>query len=88
MTGQSLTLILGTPLAAFLGAFIGWRGVNFCLAGLGVVAALGYLLTARAGRRSGAGAGGPKYRAALTLPVLRLLGIHASPTRIVNRIEA
>ena len=31
MSGQSLTLLLGVPLAAFLGSIIGWRGVNLCV---------------------------------------------------------
>ena len=31
MTGQSLTLVLGVPLAAYVGSMIGWRGWNVCM---------------------------------------------------------
>src|SRR5262249_56104561 len=33
MTGQSLTLVVGVPLAAYVGSMIGWRGWNICIAG-------------------------------------------------------
>ncbi|HVG96056.1 MAG TPA: MFS transporter, partial [Chloroflexota bacterium] len=45
MAGQSLTLLVGVPLAAWVGAHLGWRGVNLCVAGLALVAALGLLAT-------------------------------------------
>jgi len=38
MTGQSLTLLFGIPLAAWLGASTGWRGMHIALAGLAVFA--------------------------------------------------
>jgi len=38
MSGQSLTLLFGIPLAAWLGATIGWRGMHVVLAGLAVFA--------------------------------------------------
>src|SRR4051812_44878045 len=41
MTGQSLTLVVGVPLAAWIGALIGWRGWNVCIAGLALAGALG-----------------------------------------------
>jgi predicted MFS family arabinose efflux permease len=81
MAGQSLTLLLGVPLAAWIGAFIGWRGVNLVLAGLTVGAAVALFLTTlrpapdAGGRRGGRGgqhrSGGTL--AALTGPVVRLL---------------
>ena len=40
MAGQSLTLLIGVPLSAWLGAMIGWRGVHVVLAGLALFAAL------------------------------------------------
>jgi len=40
MTGQSLTLLIGVPLSAWLGAITGWRGMHFVLAGLSLFAAL------------------------------------------------
>jgi len=76
MSGQSLTLLIGVPLAAWIGASIGWRGVHLCVAGLAVVAALGLFVTTEPGERagrSGAGTSRPKLRAALTAPVVRLL---------------
>ncbi len=77
MSGQSLTLVLGVPLAAWLGAAVGWRGVNICVAGLGLLAAAALLVVSRnppdaARHHSGSASG---MRAALTLPVLRLLGM-------------
>lgn len=41
MSGQSLTLLIGVPLAAWVGAYIGWRGVNLCIAGFALLTALG-----------------------------------------------
>ena len=38
MSGQSLTLVVGVPLAAWIGSMIGWRGWNVCMAGLALAA--------------------------------------------------
>ncbi|MFK7894048.1 MAG: MFS transporter [Granulosicoccus sp.] len=38
MSGQSLTLLIGVPFSAWLGAMIGWRGIHVVLAGLALVA--------------------------------------------------
>ena len=75
MTGQSLTLLIGAPMAAWMGAYIGWRGVFVCVGGLALLAALGFMATAR--RHAGAGAHyrAPSLRAALSGPVLRLLAM-------------
>lgn len=76
MSGQSLTLLIGVPLAAWVGAYIGWRGVNLCVAGLAAASALSLFATTSR-RVAAAAAGGPRVsiRAALTPPVLRLLGL-------------
>jgi DHA1 family inner membrane transport protein len=77
MSGQSLTLLVGVPLAAFVGSLIGWRGVNLCVAALAGASAVTMLITTR-GRVSSArarGARAPSLRAALSLPVVRLLGM-------------
>jgi DHA1 family inner membrane transport protein len=77
MSGQSLTLLVGVPLAAWVGASIGWRGVNLCVSALAVLSALGLWATT-AGQASGAPASGakrPSLRAALSGPVMRLLGM-------------
>lgn len=39
MAGQSLTLLIGVPVSAWLGAMIGWRGIHLVLAGLALFAA-------------------------------------------------
>jgi predicted MFS family arabinose efflux permease len=76
MAGQSLTLLVGVPMAAWIGSFVGWRGVNLCIAGVSLLAALALFATtlspaedARA--RAGAPRGGTL--SALSGPVLRLL---------------
>jgi len=77
MSGQSLTLLVGVPLAAFVGSWIGWRGVNICVAGLALLSAASLLWTTR-GRVSSArvrGSRAPSLRAALSVPVIRLLGM-------------
>lgn len=77
MSGQSLTLLVGVPLAAFVGSMIGWRGVNLCIGALAAVSAVGLLVTTR-GRPTSARAAGtrpPSTRAALSWPVMRLLAM-------------
>lgn len=77
MSGQSLTLLVGVPLAAWVGAYIGWRGVCLCVAGLALTAVAGLIATTR-GQVPHA-MGGPRRRvswnAGLSWPVLRLLGM-------------
>ena len=77
MAGQSLTLLVGVPMAAWIGSFIGWRGVNLCVAGLAVAALIGLAVTTRgqpSSRRS-AGMPPPSLRAAMSGPVIRLLAM-------------
>jgi len=77
MAGQSLTLLVGVPLAAWIGAWIGWRGVALCVSGLAVTSALGLLVTTR-GRQTpdrAAGTRAPSLRTALSAPVVRLLAM-------------
>ena len=45
MAGQSLSLLVGVPLAAWIGSSIGWRGVSLSVAAIAVAAALGLLVT-------------------------------------------
>ncbi len=77
MSGQSLTLLIGVPLAAWVGAWIGWRGVNLCIAGLALITTLSLLAaTARRVQTDGSHRTRvPSMRAALSRPVLRLLGM-------------
>ncbi len=75
MAGQSLTLLLGVPMAAWIGASLGWRGVNQVVAGIALLAGLALWATTLRPAPGGAGqrkAGAVRGRA-LTGPVLRLL---------------
>jgi DHA1 family inner membrane transport protein len=77
MSGQSLTLLVGVPLAAWVGSWIGWRGVNVCIAALALITTV--CLLAATTRRTRidaiAAARVPSMRAALSRPVLRLLAM-------------
>jgi DHA1 family inner membrane transport protein len=76
MTGQSLTLVVGVPLAAWIGSITGWRGWNVCIAGLALAGALSLLVTAgRGAGTAGRPARQPSLRSALSPRVLGLLGI-------------
>ncbi len=77
MTGQSLTLVVGVPLAAWVGAAIGWRGWHLVLAALAGAGALSLWAATQSAnapprpRRLE----GDTSRTALTLPVVALLTI-------------
>ena len=74
MSGQSLTLVVGVPLAAAIGALIGWRGWLVCVAGLSLAGCLSLFLTV--GRTPGGHmrpATRPSLRTALSPRVLGLL---------------
>jgi len=78
MSGQSLTLLCGVPLAAFLGSLVGWRGTHICLALLALIAtvamaiALSKSSTAKQTNTSYSINKGSALRVALTGPVVRL----------------
>ena len=77
MSGQSLTLVVGIPMAAAVGALIGWRGWLLCVAVLSIAAVLSLFLTlgrGSAGHMRGGGARRPSMRSALSPQVLGLLG--------------
>jgi len=67
---------VGVPLAALVGSWIGWRGVNLCIAVLALITAIA-LFAVTAGRHAAAPAPTrrPLMRTALSRPVLRLLGM-------------
>ena len=76
MSGQSLTLVVGIPMAAAVGSVFGWRGWLLCVAGLSIAAVITLFLTlgrGSAGHTRAAGAR-PSLRAALSPRVLGLLG--------------
>jgi DHA1 family inner membrane transport protein len=75
MSGQSLTLLIGVPLAAWVGSWIGWRGVNLCIAGLALLTTASLLVTTsrRPSGRTLTASRMPSLNAALSRPVIRLL---------------
>ena len=78
MAGQSLALLIGVPMAAWIGSSIGWRGVNQVVAGVAVLAAAGlFATTLQPAGRGAAAARTPSsgMRGAMTGPVLRLLSM-------------
>jgi predicted MFS family arabinose efflux permease len=77
MSGQSLTLLIGVPLAAWVGSWIGWRGVNLCIAALALITAGSLLAATVRGANTDpiALTRVPSMRAALSRPVLRLLAM-------------
>jgi DHA1 family inner membrane transport protein len=76
MSGQSLTLVVGVPMAAAVGSAIGWRGWLLCVGVLSLAACLSLFFTV--GRGSAGHTRGdakrPSMRAALSPRVLGLLG--------------
>lgn len=77
MAGQSLALLLGVPLAAWIGEALGWRGVTRTVAAIAMLAALALLATTLrpAGSAPHARGAGVSYRKAMSGPVLRLLAM-------------
>lgn len=77
MAGQSLALLLGVPLAAWIGETLGWRGVTRAVAAIAMLAALALVVTTLRPAGSGGHIRGARvsYRAALSGPVLRLLAM-------------
>ena len=76
MAGQSLTLLVGVPSAALLGAAIGWRGTHLVLAGLAIVAFIGMIFGLRSISMGAAATrkarGSSSLREAMSGPVIRL----------------
>ena len=73
MTGQSLTLVVGVPLAAYIGSMIGWRGWNVCMAGLSLAGSIALLATVSRAGTAGHGARTPSLRSALSKRVVGIL---------------
>jgi DHA1 family inner membrane transport protein len=76
MTGQSLALVLGVPLATLIGVVGGWRGASVIHAlAAGLLALLVWLVVGRepARHRAGGRASGPGQRV-LTAPIVAMLG--------------
>ncbi len=73
--GQSLALLLGVPVASWVGAFIGWRGVSvvIALAAFAVAVATRLVFPASPARPAGSG-GGAGLRGALRPRIVAVLG--------------
>jgi DHA1 family inner membrane transport protein len=78
MTGQSLTLVVGVPLAAYVGSMIGWRGWNVCMGGLSLAGSAALLATVGRVATAGHAARTPSLRSALSRRVIGLLSIGIS----------
>jgi DHA1 family inner membrane transport protein len=78
MSGQSLTLVIGVPLAAAIGSLIGWRGWLVCVGVLSLLASFCLLATASGRSAAAKRTAKPSLRAALSRRVLALLGIGIS----------
>lgn len=76
MSGQSLTLVVGVPMAAAVGSFIGWRGWLLCVGVLSLAACLSLFFTIGQGSAGHTRSDTPRpsMRAALSRRVLGLLG--------------
>lgn len=77
MSGQSLTLLFGIPLAAWLGASVGWRGMHVVLAALALFSAVVMLLALNPESKSATQPIGKEdsrttLREAMTGPIIRL----------------
>ncbi|MDP2332622.1 MAG: MFS transporter [Reyranella sp.] len=82
MSGQSLTLLIGVPMAAAVGSLIGWRGWLICLGGLSLLACISLFATVGRGTAGHTRAvARPSLRTALSPRVLGLLS-----TGIAERI--
>ncbi len=76
MSGQSLTLLLGVPLAAWVGDGIGWRGVHLGVGALAIVSAIALFATTMPAPLAGTArvpSSPPPLRQILSPPVIRLL---------------
>lgn len=75
MSGQSLTLLVGVPMAAAVGSLIGWRGWLICVGALSLLGCISMLATVGRGTAGHMrGAARPSMKAALSRRVMGLLG--------------
>lgn len=81
MSGQSLTLVIGVPLAAAAGAIIGWRGWLICVGVVAAASSLALFATVPKTVKVDAGARSSSLRTALSARIWALLG-----TGIAERI--
>ena len=75
MSGQSLTLVIGVPMAAAIGSLTGWRGWLLCVGVLAALSAVALFATVRPAPRSTAAARKASSVRHLSLRVWALLAI-------------
>lgn len=77
MAGQSMSLLVGVPLAAWVGSFVGWRGVSLGVGAIALLAAAGLFATTLRPARTARGTAGARttLRGAMTGTVLQLLAM-------------
>jgi DHA1 family inner membrane transport protein len=74
MSGQSLALVVGVPLAAWVGSWIGWRGWNVCVAALALIASVSLVVTLERSPQVATHTARRQLAMALSTRVLALLG--------------
>ena len=74
MSGQSLTLLVGVPMAAAAGQFIGWRGWLICVGVLALLSSLALFLTVKPSRRPAAGTRRPRWTTGFSPRIWGLMG--------------
>jgi DHA1 family inner membrane transport protein len=74
MSGQSLTLLVGVPMAAAAGQFIGWRGWLVCVGVLALLSSLALFLTVKPSRRPAAGTPRPRWTTGFSPRIWGLMG--------------
>lgn len=77
ITGQSLSFVVGVPLATWIGSMTDWRGVMLCVAVADVAAILGLLAALPGGRRS---VGASTFSLREMIPESRVLNLLAAGT--------
>ncbi|MCX7365893.1 MAG: MFS transporter [Alphaproteobacteria bacterium] len=82
MSGQSLTLVVGVPMAAAVGALIGWRGWMICVGGLAAAASVALFFSVPRTEARPVGAARTSMRGALTPRVLGPLAAIAVPLAV------
>ncbi len=76
MAGQSMTLLIGVPLASWIGASVGWRGVHLCVGAMSLLAAASMFATTSSSAAPGISAASgqrPPLREVLSGRVIRVL---------------
>ncbi|MBS0549161.1 MAG: MFS transporter [Proteobacteria bacterium] len=74
MSGQSLALVIGVPMAAAVGAMVGWRGWFLCVAAVALASSVALLMTVPKSPTRAAGTRRNSLKGALSARIWGLLG--------------